>query len=363
MLYTKQELLEREFFKDFDDKKLNYSMDSLTGLVNRETILEYVQYLMDNNKKFSLVEADLDNFKYVNDNYGHLVGDQVLKAVSSKLVEITRSKALIGRYGGDEFILVFEDLEEYDSAWNIYHKINLAIGDMRLPQIKELSLTITLGSTRYPLDAKTYDELFACADKALYRGKMKGRNCFIIYLDSKHKDIDLKGINDKKLSTRDVHFNIYDILNKQYSIKENIQNVIDYLSSNLMVDHICIETPDGMFFDKIHKISSIQHFEHIDYNELAKSFNSNGLFWVNTIGILKTNNRDLLFNTLNDQQIKSCLYAEIRCGNEIFGLIRFDACGSGRIWQNDMIDFALCAGLCIGMILKYNNIESIKDIV
>ena len=93
-----------EYFKDLD---LSYSLDSLTGILNREALTKYAQWLCDNGKEFTFFLVDVDNFKNVNDTYGHLVGDVVLKQMSDYFVKMSGKRGVVARYGGDEFIRTY----------------------------------------------------------------------------------------------------------------------------------------------------------------------------------------------------------------------------------------------------------------
>ncbi len=161
----------REYFKNKQDKK-----DILTDVYSREVIEEYAVHLIENKVPFTFAILDIDNFKYINDNYGHLFGDLVLKQMGKAMVKIVEDSAVIGRYGGDEFIIIFENIKEYDDVWHSLH------GLLGIPQfledkrLVELNMSVTIGCARFPLDSNNIDGLFELADKALYRGKMKGRN-------------------------------------------------------------------------------------------------------------------------------------------------------------------------------------------
>ena len=122
--------MDEKFFDDKYDR-----LDNLTDLFNRDVIVEYVGKLISENKKFALIIIDLDNFKYINDGYGHLFGDHVLKQYADALKKIFKERGVLGRYGGDEFFGVVEDVEEYDDLWRFLHEI---LGTPNLLEDKKL---------------------------------------------------------------------------------------------------------------------------------------------------------------------------------------------------------------------------------
>ena len=102
---------------------MNRNLDALTQVYSRDAFFIYMDKLISKGKKFALMLLDVDNFKYINDYYGHLTGDKVLQDVANKMKEILSQYGLIGRYGGDEFLALLEDKDGYDEIWQICHKM------------------------------------------------------------------------------------------------------------------------------------------------------------------------------------------------------------------------------------------------
>lgn len=196
-MYTKEELEQYPFFaeklKDTDPEML---LDPLTGLVSRGHILGFAQWLIENQIPFSFTMLDLDNFKFINDTYGHQIGDQVLTHVAKDLAEALKGIGIAGRYGGDEMLMVnLRDLT-YDA--NKAFLVDIYDGKVLRKNVHlencEPFITGTVGCAVYPKDAQDYDSLFELIDKTLYRGKSKGRNCVIVYVEEKHKNITIRKI-------------------------------------------------------------------------------------------------------------------------------------------------------------------------
>lgn len=156
--------------------------DFLTNLYNRFAILEKLEELKD--EKYALIIGDIDYFKKINDNYGHLVGDYVLKGISDLLIKSIKNNGIVGRYGGEEFIIIIP-YKEIDEAYKLIEKIRELIEKTKIKVkyndcIKEFYVSMTFGITSSNSN-KSIDNLIAEADKALYEGKNNGRNQTNIY--------------------------------------------------------------------------------------------------------------------------------------------------------------------------------------
>lgn len=154
--------------------------DPLTGLYNRRYFFELVQKEIERLRRFqhgfSLIILDVDHFKNVNDTYGHLAGDQALREIARLLKSVTRSIDSVGRFGGEEFIVLLPETNLYE-ALKVAERIRLAIAEMSL-LINDAAIrcTVSLGIT-YTQDGDiAIDALLSQVDNALYKAKGAGRN-------------------------------------------------------------------------------------------------------------------------------------------------------------------------------------------
>jgi len=157
--------------------------DSLTGLHVRRYFMAKLQdeiLRTDRYKKtLSIIMSDLDNFKKINDTYGHTAGDRVLKAVGSYLKDSIRDVDSIGRYGGEEFIMFLPETSK-KAAHVLADRLRIGVSEIKMDE-KLPGVTISLGISTFPEDGKTLNELLDKADAALYRAKANGRNQVISY--------------------------------------------------------------------------------------------------------------------------------------------------------------------------------------
>lgn len=155
--------------------------DALTGVLNRGYLLRTARSELARARRYrtplACVMLDLDHFKQVNDEHGHLVGDRVLEWVGEALLATVRAHDLVGRFGGEEFVLLLPSTE-LDGARELAERCRALLAERRIDTGNGgLSVTASFGVSAYPdLDATSVDDLLRAADEALYRAKQRGRN-------------------------------------------------------------------------------------------------------------------------------------------------------------------------------------------
>ncbi len=159
--------------------------DSLTKLPNRALFADRLRRALvvahRQKSKVGLMFLDLDKFKTVNDTLGHLAGDQLLKSVAERLKHCVRSSDTVCRQGGDEFLILLDDIHSIDDVSLVAEKIMRAMSNPhRLGEIDEI-ITFSIGAAMYPDDAPDDEMLMRCADLAMYRAKECGRNHFCLF--------------------------------------------------------------------------------------------------------------------------------------------------------------------------------------
>ena len=164
-----------------DEVSRRASTDQLTGLWNRRYFDEQLQRILGESDRSglpaSLIMADIDYFKRVNDNYGHEAGDLVLKHVAVVFLEQVRAIDICARYGGEEIALLLPQTD-LAGAVELAERLRRAVASRNaLHRGREIPVTASFGVSSYPQTARTRDALFPTADKALYDAKGAGRNC------------------------------------------------------------------------------------------------------------------------------------------------------------------------------------------
>jgi PAS domain S-box-containing protein len=174
--------------------------DSLTGLPNRlylkEHLIQIIEHTKRRKRNLAAMFLDLDNFKLINDNLGHGIGDQLLQDVSVRLLSCLRQtdniariggeegENTVARMGGDEFIVLLSDIRNTNEVALIAERILDEISHPFLIDNHEINITTSIGISLYPVDSENIDDIFRYADTAMYHAKMKGRNTFQFYSEA-----------------------------------------------------------------------------------------------------------------------------------------------------------------------------------
>ena len=159
--------------------------DSLTGLPNRRLFNDRlnvaIAYAQRNQHKLAMLLLDLDQFKDVNDTLGHSVGDELLKAVGERLMNLLRKSDTVARMGGDEFMLILPEMARCEDAAKVATKILESFQEPFSFDGYELRITTSIGIAIYPHDGEDSDTLVKNADIAMYRAKEQGRYTYEYY--------------------------------------------------------------------------------------------------------------------------------------------------------------------------------------
>lgn len=166
--------------KDAHNQAYLATHDPLTGLSNRLLFNDRLEHAINHAERFGkcigLIFCDLDNFKPINDTYGHSVGDEILKSVGNYLKETLRKEDTICRFGGDEFVILLEDLNSFDYLDEILRRINAIINTPCIIDGNAITIGMSIGASIYPDDGMNPEALVKAADMAMYRAKNGGRN-------------------------------------------------------------------------------------------------------------------------------------------------------------------------------------------
>jgi diguanylate cyclase (GGDEF)-like protein len=150
--------------------------DQLTEVFNRRHIMSRLEEEFEQVKRLkknvSCIMADIDNFKHINDSYGHLVGDQVLKAISQRVRNTVRAYDILGRYGGEEFLIIMPDTALED-ATGLAERIRIRVKEEK---VNNVTVTLSLGVVRVEESDRSLDDIIRRADQNLYRAKKAGKD-------------------------------------------------------------------------------------------------------------------------------------------------------------------------------------------
>lgn len=170
-----------------------HAFDNSTGVYNKRAIKEIALELIakSGNNKVLLSVMDIDDFKNINDTFGHMKGDEVIAKVAEIIRTALGNRGYVGRFGGDEFMVVTEKVKDAEDFSNIFRTIRKNVMWSCGELVPGMEVTMSLGLATYPDYATNYEELFEVADKCLYIAKAKGKNRLIFYNPEMHANFKM----------------------------------------------------------------------------------------------------------------------------------------------------------------------------
>lgn len=177
--------------REVEKLQFKAEMDAMTRVYNKVATRERINSFINNSRKqdkHALLIVDMDNFKKINDTFGHLKGDEVLKEGVSHLKNMFRGDDIIGRIGGDEFVVFMSNVTSREDIVNKAKSIGKAFRKTYSQDGEEVTVSASIGISIYPMDGGDYEELLGKSDKALYEVKKNGKNGFCFYHEEKEEN-------------------------------------------------------------------------------------------------------------------------------------------------------------------------------
>jgi len=328
-MYTREQLLKYPYFaKILEKNSLDVVLDTLTGIVSRGYILGFARSLIAEEIPFTFAILDLDNFKFINDTYGHHVGDGVLTGVANDLVKYLDGYGVAGRFGGDEMLIInLRDLtidEKKAFLDKFYHDDTVLRKNIDLENCRPF-ITGTLGCATYPTDARDYDTLFSLVDKTLYRGKTKGRNCYVFYREDMHKNLEIQKIVKHGLYT--IFHNIAEVFEATDSLTDGLKASYAVLKEEMRISELYYTGKKGILHavcdetvgDIVNDVGALMEEDIFSTNSFRRAEYLSPLF----------------YDVLKKREVETVLIVRIGSKQETYGYLICAEPRSLRIWQED----------------------------
>lgn len=329
VVYTLSDLRKYPFFdKLIDDVSLDEILDPLTGILSRAYSVKFVLHLISENIPFTFAMLDLDNFKFINDSFGHSAGDKVLCTVAKELASYADDIGLAGRFGGDELLLIdlryaagVDKNSFYERLYNVSQALRVNVEF----ENGSAYVTGTMGAASFPTDAQDFNGLFALIDKMLYIGKSRGRNCYTIYDEKIHKDIEIA-----KLS----NYGVFTAMNKIRSTVEDKEGFDDKLKAVMSLLSDMLQIRDLYYTDKELRLKAVTDQEMDEDISDIPALMDEDVFAENTLDKVKERS-PLFYKTLKDNGFESAMAVRIRKHDKVYGYLICAVKRSLRIWQEN----------------------------
>jgi diguanylate cyclase (GGDEF)-like protein len=167
--------------------------DSLTGLANRMLLTDRLNRAVSmaarHHRRIALLFLDIDNFKAVNDHYGHSTGDEMLRNISTAILTCVRATDTVARLGGDEFVILLTEIEQTEDAAQVAENLLHCYPGREMDGEYSRDLTLSIGVSTFPENGPSAVDLMQCADAAMYRAKALGRNNFQFFEKSANREV------------------------------------------------------------------------------------------------------------------------------------------------------------------------------
>lgn len=346
--------------------------DALTGLYNKSATSElggrYIERATPE-QPCGFIIIDLDNFKYINDVYGHLSGDLLLSDIAMLLKRIFRFGDIVGRIGGDEFVAILPG--------NCTREVVEAKFDRIREKMEELldrdgyMLSCSAGIAFAPMDGEDYQTLYRKADSALYQAKQLGKNQLVFYEDILESEGKVKtnciihrnaGAEERSKQTLAEY--ILTVLQREEDVERAILQVLEIVGRQFGVSRAYIfeDSGDGATCSNTYEWCKegvkpqkawLQEIEYTEGNRYGELFDENGIFYCRDIDKLPDRTKEILA----PQEIKSMLQCLLVHRKEKFGFIGFDQCWEKRVWTLEQISALSLISGTVGVFLTQLKLE------
>jgi len=352
--------------------------DSLTKLLNKDAARRQVEdHLAANTDGTSaaLILIDLDNFKPINDTYGHLFGDSLLTRIALEISGLFRDSDVVARIGGDEFLIYMPNIPQRSLIEKRAEKLISTIENIYDGQLKGSGLSCSAGIAFSPDHGTVYQDLFQHADRALYQAKNSGKGTYAVYepmtaalaYSANRTSID----SDEQQWSRDslAHF-AFEMLYESSDLEATINSLLAivgkqsnasrvYIFENSFGDTHCSNTFEWCnegIEPQIDLLQDVSYDEDIPgFREL---FSEQGVLYCPDIRDLPGPVRAIL----EPQGVKSILHCAIMDGGKFRGYVGLDDNNGTRLWTKEQIDLLVFLGQIISIFLLKDRIQKLTDI-
>ncbi len=345
--------------KTFDiDSQKKFEMlsktDLLTNCLNKITTENYIKdaITIQKNKSHALFVVDIDDFKSINDSLGHHFGDMVLKDISASLSENFRDDDIIGRIGGDEFIVFIKNISDTAIIEKKAKAIASSFQNNYTGENENYKVSGSIGISLFPKDGKTYEELYKAADKALYKSKLSGKDRYTFYTS------DLADVSMKKLTVLEnenrseniLHDSalvstifdlIYESNKKTVSINVVLKLVAKFMKVNrcYLIEIYNRDDNNTNFYEwcdeKTPKKSDMTGEIDVEvFHEYLKAIEEVEVFCCNDSETIEDEDSR---NFVKSQGIKSYMVVQEKVKNNFWFHLGIDDCETQRIWSEKEI--------------------------
>jgi len=330
-------------------------IDGLTKLYNKtmtETeIKKYLEYNINLKEVDALIVIDIDSFKSINDNYGHLLGDAVLVDVACAIKKVFRETDIIGRIGGDEFVVFMKSVPSEELVCRKVTMLCAKIADIYTEEFSQQTVTISAGIALTSNERISYKKLFKNADIALYNAKKSGKNGFSIYSSKDEVSLNNKSVNfnlpvKKTQNMKSIETTVLDVIKESNDINSAMFEVLAIIGTRMDVSRVFFIKYDfknkkiirDFTWSSSDKYNFYYDIQFIDNKEIRSEYLScfvdgQTLYCSDTSSL-----KEILFEYFSLFNVKATLQCACFEDNQIRGILGLYDCEQKRLWLQDEVN-------------------------
>lgn len=343
--------------------------DALTELYNREAATKLIEMYLQSrceNEKGALLVLDIDNFKKVNDQYGHTAGDTILISSGDTIRGLFRADDIVARLGGDEFMVLLKNISDKQAVVRCAEKIVSSFQENVASQVPDCHISCSIGAAILPADGDQFDKLFVNADKALLSAKENGKNqvAFFSEIDAEttmYTSTRTAIESDKrtKLSNQNLTEHALSQLYQSGDVEGTIQSMLEmvgrqlnvcrvYIFENSADNRFCSNTFEWCKEGVVSEIANLQELSYADdLPDYESHYNAQDAFCCRDVSTLP----DALRKVFEAQDVKSMIHCAIRDGGVFRGFVGFDDCTTYRVWTQEQTNILSSMAEVLGLFL------------
>lgn len=353
--------------------------DSLTGVLNRaETERQIDEYILENpDQTGAFFMIDTDDFKSINDTKGHIVGDLVLVEMAGGMKKIMREHDIVGRVGGDEFIIFMKDIASLQNAEQKAEELLKMFQSLFENEKNSVTVTCSIGISIFPQDGENFKKLYAKADQTLYLVKSQGKNNYGVYrniLSDGEKDYkyfssrtEIESEKNYEYGTDNLINYVFRTLYESNDLDQTINLILEIIGKQFDVSRAYIfeNSDDNLYTSNTYEwcnkginseIVNLQNLSYSMYGDYEKLFAEDATFYCRDINTLKPEQRELF----SEQGIYSTLQSAILEDEQLTGFIGFDECTGLRLWTQEEINLLSLVSQILSIFLQSKKVKKVK---
>lgn len=351
-------------YNQISDMIEELQFDSLTHVYNKKTITAYAVKCLkeEKNNRVTIAVLDVDHFKKVNDVYGHMYGDKVLARVGRKLKEVVGEDGVVGRIGGDEFVIVFNGINDEHALRGMLRAIRTQIKWEFVDDFEDLMITCSIGASFSPNNGTEYEELFRKADFCLYVAKEKGRDRYVFFRDDLHKESYENSLNVKDKNVNDgremKELRFLSGIMEEFAKdgKKAVDELLHHMYDSFKLDSINLYWGPNLnraYYIGV-ELGGPMTADYVNTEEFRKLLGGKNHVAIGFVG-RQTDIAPEFGMAMREKRVFSTVHCIVGTQNNIKGMFTIDRCKESSQWAEYEIEMAVVAASLINIIAESEN--------